>query len=155
MPACRFGSQLLTWTARSSANRTCIEAVVQSIGRSDEAAAFESLDVRDLDGMTAARISLATWFRPFPTDVLLRDVRDLALAPRAEEAFDLLRSHDVSIAILSLTWKPAVDWFAERLGADFALGTSHREDAIDHVWPKTKDVGCETSRQSMRWTNGS
>jgi len=119
-------------------DRTCIEAVVESIGRTDEVAAFESLDVRDLDGMTAARNSIAGWLRPFPTDVLLRDVRDLALAPGTEEAFSLLRSHNVITAILSLTWKPAVDWFAERLGADFAIGTSHRDDGIDHVWPEDK-----------------
>lgn len=119
-------------------DRTCIEAAVESIGRTAEAAVFESLDVRDLDGMTAARNSIAGWFRPFPTDDLLRGVRDLALARGAEEAFSLLRSHNVRTAILSLTWKPAVDWFAERLGADFAIGTSHRDDGIDHVWPEDK-----------------
>jgi phosphoserine phosphatase len=119
-------------------DRTCIEAVVGSIGRTDEAAAFESLDVRDLDAMTAARNTIAAWLRPFPTDILLRDVRDLALAPRTEEAFSLLRSHRVSTAILSLTWKPAVDWFAQKLGADFAIGTSHGDAAIDHVWPEDK-----------------
>jgi phosphoserine phosphatase len=119
-------------------DRTCIEAVVESIGRTDEAAAFESLDVRDVDAMTAARNTIAEWLRPFPTDILLRDVRDLALAPRIDEAFSLLRSYRVSTAILSLTWKPAVDWFAQRLGADFAVGTSHGEDTIDHVWPEDK-----------------
>jgi HAD superfamily phosphoserine phosphatase-like hydrolase len=119
-------------------DRTCIEAVVESIGRTNEAAAFESLDVRDLDGMAAARNSIAGWLRPFPTDVLLRDVRDLALAPGVEEAFSMLRRHHVTTAILSLTWKPAVDWFAERLRADFAVGTSHEDDGIDHVWPEDK-----------------
>ena len=119
-------------------DRTIIEAVVESIGRPDDAAAFGSLDVRDVEGMTAARNSLAGWFRPFPDDVLLRDVRELALAPGAEEAFGLLRTHHIRTAILSLTWRPAVDWFAERLGADFAIGTSHRDDGIDHVWPDDK-----------------
>lgn len=119
-------------------DRPCIEAVAGSIGRTEEAAAFEGLNVRDLDAMTAARSTMAGWYRPFPTDVLPREVRDLALAPGTEEAFGLLRSHHVSTAIVSLTWKPAVDWFAQRLGADFAVGTSHTDDGIDHVWPEDK-----------------
>jgi phosphoserine phosphatase len=73
--------------------------------------------------MTAARNTIAGWFQPFATDVLLRHVRDLALAPGTEDAFSLLRTNHVSTAILSLTWKPAVDWCAEKLGADFAVGT--------------------------------
>lgn len=119
-------------------DRTCIEAVVGSIGRSDEAAAFESLDVRDLEAMTSAREAMAEWFRASATDMLLREVRTLALAPGTEEAFALLRRHDVSTAIVSLTWKPAVDWFARRLGADSAVGTSHADDGIHHVWPEDK-----------------
>jgi phosphoserine phosphatase len=119
-------------------DRTCMETIVASIGRTDEAAAFESLDVRDSDAMSAARSTIAGWFQPFAMDILLRDVRDLSLAPGTTEAFDLLRSRHVSTAILSLTWKPAVDWFAQRLGADFAIGTSHMADRIDHVWPEDK-----------------
>ena len=65
-------------------------------------------------------------------------MRDLALAPGTEEAFSLLRSHHVSTAIVSLTLKAAVDWFAQRLGADFAVGTCITGDVIDHVWPEDK-----------------
>jgi phosphoserine phosphatase len=119
-------------------DRTCIEAIVESVGRTEEAAAFESVDVRDLDAMTAARKTLVGWFRPFPTDVLLREVQKLTLAPGTDEAFTLLRSHDITTAILSLTWKPAVEWFAQRLGADFAVGTSHTDGGIEHVWPEDK-----------------
>jgi phosphoserine phosphatase len=134
---CRFDSQPSIWTAHSSGIER-IEAVVESIGRSEEAAAFESLDIRDMDAMTAARNTIAGWFRPFATDVLLRHVRDLSLAPGTEDAFDLLRSHHVTTATLSLTWKPAVDWFAQKLGADFAVGTSHLDEGIEHVWPEDK-----------------
>lgn len=91
--------------------------------RTEEAAAFEGLEVRDGDGMTAARHTMAGWYRPTPTDIHLREVRNLALAPGTDEAFSLLRKHQVSTAILSLTLKAAVDWFAQRLGADFAVGT--------------------------------
>ena len=119
-------------------DRTCIEAVVGSIGRAEDAAAFEGLNVRDRDAMTAARNMIAGWLRPVPTDVLLREVRNLALAPGTEEAFSLLRSRHVSTAVVSLTWKPAVDWFAQTLGADFAVGTSHSDHGIDHVWPEDK-----------------
>lgn len=119
-------------------DRTCVEAIAGTIGRVEEAAAFESLDVRDIDAMTIARNTMAGWYRPFPTETLLREVRSLALAPGCDEAFDLLRRHEVRTAIVSLTWKPAVDWFVQRLGADFALGTSHTDNGIDHVWPKDK-----------------
>jgi phosphoserine phosphatase len=119
-------------------DRTCVEAIASSIGRTEEAAAFEGLDVRDRDAMTAARLTMAGWYRPVPTDFLLREVRDLALAPGADEAFSLLRSHHVNTAILSLTLKAAVEWFAQRLGADFAVGTTITDDRIDHVWPEDK-----------------
>ncbi len=119
-------------------DRTCVEAIAGSIGRTEEAAAFECLNVRDRDAMTAARSTMAGWYRPVPTDILLREVRDLALAPGTDEAFSLLRSHHVSTAIVSLTLKAAVDWFAQRLGADFAVGTCIRGDVIDHVWPEDK-----------------
>ncbi|MEA2550362.1 MAG: phosphoserine phosphatase [Actinomycetota bacterium] len=119
-------------------DRTCVEAINSSIGRTEEAAAFERLDVRDRDGMTAARITMAGWYRPIPTEVLLHDVRGLALAPGTEEAFGFLRTHHVSTAIVSLTLKAAVDWFAERLGADFAVGTHITGEEIDHVWAEDK-----------------
>jgi phosphoserine phosphatase len=119
-------------------DRTCIEAVAESIGRTDEAAAFESLDVRDLDGMTAARNSIAGWLRPFPTDVLLRDVRDLALAPGVEEGFRLLRSHHVTTAILSPDVEACRRLVRREARWDFAIGTSHEDDGIHHVWPEDK-----------------
>ena len=119
-------------------DRTCVEAIAASIGRTEEAAAFERLSVRDRDAMTAARGTMARWYRPVPTDVLLGEVRNLALAPGTHEAFSLLRSHHVSTAILSLTLQAAVDWFAKRLGADFAVGTRITGDVVDHVWPEDK-----------------
>jgi phosphoserine phosphatase len=119
-------------------DRTCVEAIASSIGRTHEAAAFEGLDVRGRDAMTAARSTMASWYRPVPTEILLREVKDLALAPGTEEAFGLLRSHRVKTAILPLTLKAAVDWFAQRFGVDFALGTSITGDVIDHVWPEDK-----------------
>jgi HAD superfamily phosphoserine phosphatase-like hydrolase len=119
-------------------DRTCVEAIAGSIGRTEEAAAFEDLNVRDVDAMTAARSKMAAWYRPVPTDILLREVRALALASGTDEAFRLLRRHQVSTAIVSLTLKSAVDWFAQRLGADFAVGTSMAGDVIDHVWPEDK-----------------
>ena len=104
-------------------DRTCVEAIASAIGRTEEAAPFEALSIRNRDAVAAARATMAGWFRPIPTDILLREVKDLALAPGTEDAFGLLRRHHDKTAILSLTFKAAVDWFAQRLGADFAVGT--------------------------------
>ncbi len=45
------------------------------------------------------------------------------------------------IAIVSLTWEFAVEWFANRLGADYSVGTGLSADGlINHFWPKDKEL---------------
>jgi phosphoserine phosphatase len=50
-----------------------------------------------------------------------------------------LKRHGIKIAIVSITWEFAVEWFAKRLGADYYVGTRLSPDrGIIHFWPKDK-----------------
>lgn len=117
---------------------TCVQAIARSIGRSDECDAFERLSMRDVAGVTRAREAMAGWYRPYSPDELARELDGLTLAPGSEEAFRLLRRQGVATAIVSITWSFAVDWFARRLGADYAHGTRLTETGVEHVWPADK-----------------
>jgi HAD superfamily phosphoserine phosphatase-like hydrolase len=119
-------------------DRTCVESIAGAIGREDECAGFESLDMRDIAAVAAAREEMAMWYRPYTTEDLTAGLGDLALAPGAEEAFALLRRHRVATAIVSITWSFAVDWFARRLRADYAHGTRLVDGWVEHVWPADK-----------------
>lgn len=130
-------------------DRTCIEAIAVSIGRTREVAAFESLDVRDVNAMTAARGTIAGWFQPVPQVALLHALEQLTIAPRTEEAFSVLKAKGIRTAIVSLTWKPAVEWFARRFGADYAIGTDHTDTGIVHVWPSDKGRWIEETTHAL------
>jgi phosphoserine phosphatase len=119
-------------------DRTCVESIARTIGREEECAGFERLDMRDVLAVTAAREAMAEWYRPHTREELTAGLSDLPLAPGSEEAFALLREHGVVIAIVSITWSFAVEWFARRLGADHAHGTRLIDGRVEHVWPADK-----------------
>jgi phosphoserine phosphatase len=119
-------------------DHTCVESIARTIGREQECAAFELLDMRDVPAVTAARETMAEWYRRYRHEELTVGLGDLALAPGAEEGFALLREHGVATAIVSITWSFAVEWFASRLGADYAHGTRLLDGRIEHVWPADK-----------------
>ena len=130
-------------------DRTCVESIALAIGREEECAAFERLDMRDVVGVTAAREQMATWYRPYEDDELTAGLSDLRLAPGCNEAFALLREHGIATAIVSITWSFAVDWFAERLGADYALGTRLVADRVEHVWAARKGEWLRELRERL------
>jgi HAD superfamily phosphoserine phosphatase-like hydrolase len=118
---------------------TCVQAIGGAIGRAEECRAFErGLVMRDVEGVTASRETMAGWYRPFSLAELTSGLADLTLAPGAAEAFGVLREHGVATAIVSITWSFAVEWFAEMLGADHAFGTRLTPTGIEHVWPADK-----------------
>ena len=94
--------------------------------------------MRDVLAVTAAREAMAEWYRPYTPEELTAGLSDLSLAPGSEEAFALLRRHGVATAIVSITWSFAVEWFARRLGADYAYGTRLIDGRVEHVWPADK-----------------
>jgi phosphoserine phosphatase len=108
------------------------------IGREEECTAFERLDMRDVPGVTAAREAMAEWYRPYTHEDLTAALSELTLASGSNEAFALLRKHGVVTAIVSITWSFAVEWFAKRLGADYAHGTRLDDGRVEHVWPADK-----------------
>jgi HAD superfamily phosphoserine phosphatase-like hydrolase len=117
---------------------TCVESIARAIGREEECAAFERLEMRDVLAVTAAREAMAKWYRPYTYEELTAGLSDLRLAPDSKEAFALLRRHGIVTAIVSITWSFAVEWFARRLGADYAYGTRLTEGRVEHVWPADK-----------------
>jgi HAD superfamily phosphoserine phosphatase-like hydrolase len=119
-------------------DRTCVQSIARRIRREEECAAFERLDMREMVAVTAAREAMAEWYRPYTSEELTAGLADLSLAPSTEEAFALLREHGVVTAIVSITWSFAVDWFARRLGADYAHGTRLVDGRVEHVWPTDK-----------------
>ena len=66
--------------------------------------------------MTAAREESAGWYSSFAFDELLDHVTSMPVAPGIEEGFALLHAHGFKIAVVSLTWEFAVEWFADRFG---------------------------------------
>jgi HAD superfamily phosphoserine phosphatase-like hydrolase len=122
-------------------DRTCVEAIARTISREEECAAFERLQMRGRPhvlAVTAAREAMAEWYRPYTYEELTAGLSELTLAPGSEEAFALLRRHGVVTAIVSITWSFAVEWFARRLGADYAHGTRLIDGRVEHVWPADK-----------------
>jgi HAD superfamily phosphoserine phosphatase-like hydrolase len=117
---------------------TCVQTLARAIGRVDECAAFERLAMRDVDGVTRARETMAEWYRPHSLEELADELDSVTLAPGCEEAFVLLARHGVATAIVSITWSFAVDRLARRLGADYSYGTALTEAGIEHVWPADK-----------------
>lgn len=119
-------------------DRTCVESIARTIGREEECAAFELLDMRDVLAVTAAREAMAEWYRPYTREELTAGLSELSLASGSEEAFALLRKHGVVTAVVSITWSFAVEWFARRLGADYVHGTRLIDGRVEHVWPADK-----------------
>ena len=51
----------------------------------------------------------------------------------------MLHEHEFKIAIVSLTWDFAAEWFAGRSGADYSVGTRLSPDGeVTHFWPQDK-----------------
>jgi HAD superfamily phosphoserine phosphatase-like hydrolase len=118
---------------------TCVVAIATAIGRVAECLEFEKLTMRDTAAaVAAARATMAEWYRHHAIEDLTGTLEELPLAPGSADAFTLLRQAGVKTAIVSITWSFAVDWFAERLGADYAHGTRLTKDGIEHVWPPDK-----------------
>jgi HAD superfamily phosphoserine phosphatase-like hydrolase len=117
---------------------TCVQSIAQAIGREEECASFERLNMRDMPAVAGAREAMAEWYRPYTFEELTAGLADLGLAPGAEEGFALLREHGVVTAIVSITWRFAVEWYARRLGADYAHGTGLLDGHVEHVWPTDK-----------------
>ena len=107
------------------------------LGRSDEMREFESL--RAEEDIAQARVEMARWFGGIPRARLLRSLETARWAPGAREGVTCLREAGIEVAIASITWSVAVDWFAARLGVPHVIGTRlDGNGVVEHVWPRHK-----------------
>ena len=61
----------------------------------------------------------------------------LQVAPGVPEGLTLLKQRKIKIAVVSITWEFAVEWFARRLVVDYFVGTRLSPDGqITHFWPE-------------------
>ena len=119
--------------------QTVCEAIAKGIGRIQRMREFERLESTHVEEVTAARAEMAEWYSAFKLSDLREHLTAIRVAPGVDEGFALLRDHGFKIAIVSLTWEFAVEWFANRLGADYSVGTGLSPDGvITHFWPQDK-----------------
>ena len=112
--------------------QTVGEAIAEGIGRIDRMREFEQLGSNQIEEM-------AEWYSSFSFDDLCQHLTAIRVAPGVDEGLDLLRDHGFRIAIVSLTWEFAVEWFAKRFGADYSVGTGLKSDGlVTHFWPQDK-----------------
>ena len=94
---------------------------------------------RDRDSILALRAELVAYYRGVTPARLRSSLSSLTIAPGARRGFELLRRAGVTTAIVSVTWAFAAEWLAERLGADYHVGTALRDDGtVEHFWPEDK-----------------
>ena len=77
----------------------------------------------DIDDIKAAHEKVAGWYEPSVLPELHSSLASMRLAPGVHEGRSLLKRHGFKIAIISITWEFAVDWFAHQFGADYFVGT--------------------------------
>ena len=116
---------------------TICESLAEPLGRLSRMREIEQL--RDLAQIRLARQEMLSWYGE-PLDALCEKLTGVAIAPGAEQAFELLRQRGIQTAIVSITWSFAVEWFARRFGADAWIGTGAQAGEIQHFWPSDKPV---------------
>ena len=118
---------------------TVCEAIARGIGRIQRMRELERIDSNQVEEVTAAREEMAQWYSTLTFDELREHLTSIRVAPGVDEGFTLLRDHGFKISIVSITWEFAVEWFANRFGADYSVGSGLSSDGlISHFWPKDK-----------------
>ena len=95
----------------------------------------------DIDDIKAAHEKVAGWYEPSVLPELHSSLASMRLAPDVHEGRSLLKRHGFKIAIISITWEFAVEWFAHQCGADYFVGTRLSPDGdITDFWPSDKPI---------------
>lgn len=116
---------------------TVCEVLARPLGRLPEMRRFETLT--DVADVTEARREMLVWYRDHSVDELETYLRAAQWAPGAHEAVRQLQDAGILIGIASITWKFAVQWFAEQLHVQHILGTDISPAGdITHVWGRDK-----------------
>jgi phosphoserine phosphatase len=123
---------------------TVCEVLARRLGRLDRMRELEAT-ATDLEAQLLARAEMVSWYEDHTPAELQDFAAQARLAPGAREGFALLVEAGIEIAILSVTWGFAVEWFAGQLGASAWIGTSLEPDgSIGHVWPEDKSRWLES-----------
>ena len=121
--------------------QTACEAIAEGIGRLGRMREFERLGSNQFEEVRAAREEMAGWYSEYSFGDLCQHLTAIRVAPGAEEGFQALPDHDYRVAIVSLTWEFAAEWFANKLGADYFVGQKlSAEGSIAHFWPQDKAI---------------
>jgi phosphoserine phosphatase len=116
---------------------TVCELIARPLGRIRQMRAFEQL--KSEAEIASARREMLTWYADHSSEALCSHLRAARWAPGAQDAVKDLREARILVAIASITWRFAVEWFADRLGIDHCLGTDAKPDGkIVHVWGRNK-----------------
>lgn len=120
---------------------TVCEALARPLGRLGRMQEFERLSSSDVDGVRAAREEMDGWYETSTLPELHASLASMRLAPGVHEGLSLLRRSGFVIAIVSITWEFAVEWFARQLDADYFVGTRLSPDgSVVDFWPADKPV---------------
>ena len=119
--------------------QTACEAIAEGIGRIERMREFEQLRSNQIEQFMAAREEMVQWYSAYTFSDLCKHLSAVNIAPGVDEGFGLLRDHGFKIAIVSLSWEFAVEWFANRLGADYSVGTGlSSSGVITPFWTQDK-----------------
>ena len=89
--------------------------------------------------LTAARREMAQWYRDHTIPELQEHLCNAQWAPGAHEAIQRLHRGGVEVAIVSVTWSFAVQWFAQQLNVFHYFGTALLPNGeIVHSWGREK-----------------
>lgn len=100
---------------------------------------------KTLEEVAAARRQMLAWYLPHGREAILNHVKGVQLAPGAKAAFGRLRRSGIKTALVSITWKFAVEWLGAELGADYAIGTDWLDtDEVADFWPDDKAMWLTT-----------
>jgi phosphoserine phosphatase len=116
---------------------TICECLGRGIGKIEEMKTFEFLTSQTQ--IFQARRTMLGWFMPYGRTALLKCLKSARLAPGTRAGIARLRACGMRTALVSISWRFAVDWLAADLGADYAIGTDWLEagEVVD-FWPNDK-----------------
>lgn len=116
---------------------TICEVLAESISCLPRMQEIELLKTRA--ELTAAREEMASWHEGMTNSDIADSLQAVNLAPGLDNAFSFLREHNVIIAIASITWRFAIEYFAEKWSIEYFIGTGILPSGeIDHVWAEQK-----------------
>ena len=130
---------------------TVCEILAQPIGRLAEMQRFESLPPES--DFTTAREEMARWYSNTSVDELVVHLRNAEWAPGARESVMRLQSEGIEVALVSVTWRFAVAWFAAQLNIAHYLGTGLSPTGeVEHVWGPDKASFIRTLSAKLQLT---